>query len=383
MDHLLLTGATGLLGRYLMKDLLLRGTKLAVLVRPSRRTSPEHRVEAAMRVWEDLLGREMPRPVVLSGDINSPDLGLSTDEIKWASENCDRIIHNAASLSFVSTGRESEPWRSNVAGTETVLDFCQQAGIRNFSHVSTAYVAGMRTGRCLESELDEGQKFANPYEESKVEAEKLVRSAKFIDSLTVFRPAIIIGDSKSGLTFTYHNFYVMVQLAWTISRSMHEMHYSGKIDASNINVNSIGTERKNLVPVDWVSEVMSTIISTPSMHGKTYHLTPRVPVTSRLIRDVMEEVIGLYGLNLCPAEERQTAATEMEEVFFKHMEVYHSYWKDDPEYDSTNTQNACPDLPCPHVDRDMLVRLAKIAIDKSFNWRDPKVDKIEHSLVPV
>ena len=383
MSHVLLTGATGLLGRYLMKDLLLKGANLAVLVRPSRRSNPEIRIEAAMRVWENLLGKQLPRPVVLAGDINSPDLGLSPHEIKWASENCDSIIHNAASLSFVSTGRHSEPWRSNVDGTNTVLDFCQQAGIRNFSHVSTAYVAGMRTGVCLESELDVGQSFANPYEESKVEAEKLVRSAKFIDSLTVFRPAIIIGDSQSGLTFTYHNFYVMVQLAWTISRSMQQTNFSGKIDASQININSVGTERKNLVPVDWVSEVMSRIIMDPALHGKTYHLTPRVPVTSRLIRDVMEEVIGLYGLTLGPASERKSVATEMEEVFFKHMEVYHSYWKDDPEYDSVNTQNAVPDLLCPHVDREMLVRLARIAIEKSFNWRDPKVDKLDRTLVPA
>ncbi|TWT57518.1 Linear gramicidin synthase subunit D [Thalassoglobus neptunius] len=383
MDHLLLTGATGLLGRYLMKDLLKNGVKLAVLARPSRRTSPEARVEAAMRVWDNILGEQLPRPVVLKGDINSPDLGLSNTDIKWASENCSSMIHNAASLSFVSTGRDSEPWRSNVDGTATVLEFCQQAGIKEFFHVSTAYVAGLREGRILESELDVGQEFANPYEESKVMAEKLVREANFINDLTVFRPAIIVGDSQTGLTFTYHNFYAMVQLAYTIARSMHETHFSGKVDASNINVKSSGDERKNLVPVDWVSEVMATIVTDKTLHGKTYHLTPRLPVPSRLIRDVIEEVIGLYGLGLETDENQTSEPTEMEKVFFKHMEVYESYWKDDPEFDSTNTQTAVPQNLCPHVDRDMLTLMAKDAIARSFNWRDPKVNESEVALVPA
>ena len=110
-----------------MKDLITRGVDMAVLVRPSRKQDPYQRIESAMRVWEQQLGRELPRPKVLSGDISSPDLGLSPDEIKWSAEHCSGMIHNAASLSFVSTGPDSEPWRSNVGGTKNVLDFCQQA----------------------------------------------------------------------------------------------------------------------------------------------------------------------------------------------------------------------------------------------------------------
>ncbi|WP_437205060.1 SDR family oxidoreductase [Planctomicrobium sp. SH664] len=381
MGHILVTGATGLLGRYLMRDLILRGQKLAVLVRPSRRSDPQTRIEAAMRVWESQLQQELPRPVVLTGDINSPDLGLDGRQIQWAAENCDTVLHNAASLSFVSTGRDSEPWVSNVNGMKTVLEFCQQAGIDNFHHVSTAYVAGKRHGLVYENELNVGQEFANPYEESKVEAEELVRNAKFLKSLTVFRPAIIVGDSNSGLTFTFHNFYVSLQLAYTLALSMGQEDFTGKIVSDKFQINVDGYERKNLVPVDWVSEVMSTIVSDPSLHGKTYHLTPRVPVTARLIRDVLEEVVGLYGLRFCGAGGTMGSNSEIEELFVKHMEVYLSYWKDDPEFDATNTLAAVPHLPCPHVDRQMLIRLAKAAIDRNFNWRDPKVERPAKELV--
>lgn len=383
MDHILLTGATGLLGRYLMRDLLARGVNLAVLVRPSRKNGAETRIEAAMRVWEELEGRSFPRPVVLGGDINRPDLGLSGPEIKWVAENCSSIIHNAASLSFVSTGRDSEPWKSNVDGTATVLEFCQQANIREFHHVSTAYVAGLRQGLILENELNVGQQFANPYEESKVMAEEMVRSCPAIDSLTVFRPAIIIGDSKTGLTFTYHNYYAALQLAYTIGHSMAHRHFVGKIDGGRVHLNANGHERKNLVPVDWVSEVMSTIITNPSLHGQTYHLTPRLPISTRLMRDVIEEVVGSFGLRLETSRDHQVERSELEEIFFKHMEVYESYWKDDPEFDSTNTQRAVPHLPCPHVDRPMLLHLSRVAIENGFNWRDPKVEAAKLSPVLV
>ena len=162
---------------------------------------------------------------------------------------------------------------------------------------------------------------------------------------------------------------------------MAERHFSGKINATDFRLNATGSERKNFVPVDWVSEAMSEIVNDSSLHDQTYHLTPRVPITTRLLKDVMEEVVGSYGVGIASSTQKVSERTEFEEVFFKHMEVYESYWKDDPEFDSSNTQNAVPHLPCPHVDRDMLIRMSAAAMEKGFNWRDPKVKKAD--LAPV
>lgn len=377
MPYHLLTGATGLLGRYLVRDLGLEGVPLAVLVRPSRRSEPGARIEAICQTWEAMLGQSVPRPVVLEGDISQPGLGLSHEDLEWARQHCDTLIHNAASLQFVAPSKEGEPYRSNVQGVRHVLDFSSEIGIEQFHHVSTAYVAGKRDGVVTESELDVGQEWGNDYELSKVEAEQLVRAASFPKPPTIFRPAIIIGDSKTGWSTTFHNFYVMVQIADTILKQHGEPDATGAVNVSEISMNVDGHERKNLVPVDWVSSVMSHIITHDDLHGETYHLTPRCPVTTRLMRDAIEEVMGIYGLTFYGAGEPRDDGPEFEKLFHEHMKVYDSYWRDDPQFDATNTHHAAPHLPCPHVDRDMLARLSQKAREMRFRWNDAVVKKRE------
>ena len=365
MSYHLLTGATGLLGNYLLRDLLLRDIPVAVVVRPNRKQTARQRIESALCQWDAELGRPLPRPVVLEGDIAQPDLGLDAVSIRWANEYCSAFIHNAASLTFHSTSKDGEPWRSNIEGTRNVLEFCRNAGIRKLHHVSTAYVAGLRQGRVLESELDVGQQFSNDYECSKLQSESLVRQADFLDEPTVFRPAIIIGDSQTGLTTTYHGYYAALQLVNTLVRAL-PPNETGLVGGDRTRLTLTGNETKYLVPVDWVSAVMTHVITHAMWHGMTYHLTPKHPVTVRLIRDVLEQSTGFYGATFCGAGERPTDASESEMLFYEHIRVYNSYWKMDPEFDTSNTDLAAPHLPCPHVNRDLLLKLSRIVIDNGF-----------------
>ncbi|HTN04680.1 MAG TPA: SDR family oxidoreductase, partial [Planctomycetaceae bacterium] len=342
MSYHLLTGATGLLGNYLMRNLLLAGVPVAVLVRPGRRQTARQRVELLLAEWEDVLGQPLPRPVVLEGDISQPDLGLDAVSLRWAAEYCTAVIHNAASLTFHATSREGEPFRSNIEGTRNVLEFCRGTRIRKFHHVSTAYVAGLRTGRVLETEQDVGQKFSNDYEESKLAAEQMVREADFIDTPTVFRPAIIIGDSKTGVTTTYHGFYAALQLVHTIVKSQ-PINESGYVMGQTARLALTGQETKHLVPVDWVADFMLHVLQNPELHGKTYHLTPKHPVTTRTIRDVLEDSNRFFGAHFVGAA-RPENLSDAEAVFYDHIRVYDSYWRMDPEFDRTNTEAAAPHM---------------------------------------
>ena len=259
MTYMLLTGSTGLLGRYLLRDLTVADVPLAVWCAPragNRPSSGSNRCwPAGSKRWAGALAR----PVVLKGTSPSPILDCRRNDLRWLGANCRSILHSAASLTFQAEEADGEPWRSNVQGTRHMLDVCRQAGIRQCHHVSTAYVCGTRRGRILESELDEGQQPGNDYERSKLTAEKEVLAADCFDRVTVYRPSIIVGDSRTGYTTSYHGFYTPLRVAHSLLQtvpweSIFNGDWLGGIELA-------GHERKNLVPVEWVSAAIARLVT--------------------------------------------------------------------------------------------------------------------------
>ena len=99
-------------------------------------------MEEILQHWERELGRALPRPVVLSGDIAEPGFGLSPEETEWVADNCSSIIHSAAILEFYGKDRAGEPWRTNLNGTFTMLEAARRHKTARFLHVSTDEVYG-------------------------------------------------------------------------------------------------------------------------------------------------------------------------------------------------------------------------------------------------
>ncbi|HEX7299212.1 MAG TPA: SDR family oxidoreductase, partial [Solirubrobacteraceae bacterium] len=98
--------------------------------------------------------------------------------------------------------------RVNVDGTGNVLEFCLEAkDLQRHAYVSTAYVAGAHSGAFGEDDLDVGQRFRNPYERSKFEAERLLRERAVGLPLQVLRPSIVVGDSRTGWTSSFNVLY--------------------------------------------------------------------------------------------------------------------------------------------------------------------------------
>lgn len=353
--YTLLTGATGLVGNYLLRDLLRTDHRLALVVRPTKRASAQERIESTLQTWERQLGECLPRPIVFAGDMAEEDLGLSTDARRWIAANCGRILHNAAILTFRGSDRKGEPWRTNFDGTRRTLELCRRVGLRDFHYVSTAYVCGSRQGVVREDELDVGQDYRNDYEHSKCLAEKAVRAAPFLDPPTIYRPVVIAGDSRTGYTNTYHGLLVYMRLV-SIALGNTPVGSDGRRHTP-MRLPMTGDEQRNVVPVEWVSQVLSHLIDLPAARGRTFHLSPRVPITARNLFDAAYSYYNSYGVEYCgPDWSGDSSKSMFEDMYSFDAAAYRDYEITDPSFDTTNLQRFAGHLPCPAIDEEVLHR---------------------------
>ena len=381
--YTLLTGATGLVGRYLVRDLLLSGRELAVVVRPSRRQSPRERMEEILQHWERELGRQLPRPIVLTGDITESGFGLSADDTAWVKEHCDAIIHSAAILEFYGKDRAGEPWRTNLNGTQNMIDLCRDLEIHDIHYVSTAYVAGYQDTSVMEDSLDVGQTFRNDYEESKFMAESLVRSIDFADHVTVYRPAVIAGDSRTGYTNTYHGIYLYLRLMALMIPTL-PVGPDGKRHTP-IRMRMTGDERRNIIPVDWVSAVMCRLFETPEARGLTYHIAPEHPITSSEIIEYCGDCFNATGATFCGHDEIEPSAASRDEnedqwmfekMYWENAETYAPYERSDNVFDLTNLKRFTSDIVCPDFDRTVMSRYIEYGNEDRWGKRKPETQPI-------
>ncbi len=207
----LLTGATGFLGGQLMGRYLRRtDRRIYALVRAGSERQASARLRQTLL---GLFGSRHPyeeRVVAVRGDITRAGLGLGRRRLEMLAGQVSEVVHGAASVSF-ELGLEAT-WAINVAGTRRVIEFaerCQRAtgGLRRFTYISTAYVAGEHAGGFSEDELDVGQRFRNPYEQSKFEAERVLALRRGDLPITVVRPSIIVGERQSGWTSSFNVLY--------------------------------------------------------------------------------------------------------------------------------------------------------------------------------
>ena len=205
-----LTGATGFLGSYLLKEMIQKNNKIYVLARASKEKTATERIFSGLRFWDRKLpGKYAGNVFVVEGDIVRKNFGVNNKILlkKLLSET-EIVIHSAA-LPDLRTKLDVIR-KINVGGTKNVLDFGKQCvKLKKMCHISTAYVVGKKNGIDFdETMLDVGQTFNNTYEQSKYEAEKLCgRYARKGMNISIFRPSMIIGDSKTGKTKEFHLFY--------------------------------------------------------------------------------------------------------------------------------------------------------------------------------
>ena len=157
----------------------------------------------------------------------------------------------------------------NVQGTGAMLEFAQlcrrRGGLRRFTYVSTAYVAGTHKGRFGEDDLDVGQGFRNAYEQSKFESEQLVRAQAGWLPITVVRPSIIVGDSRTGWTSSFNVLYWPTRALARGAFPVLPARRRSPVD---------------VVSVDYVADAVVALAAMPDAAGRTFHLTSARDATS-------------------------------------------------------------------------------------------------------
>jgi thioester reductase-like protein len=265
----LLTGFPGFIGRRLVKHLLDDDPDATVvaLVEPRMLAAGQ---EAAGDI-------DAGRIEVIAGDITDRMLGLGGVDYDRLTSEVRRVFHLAAIYDLAVPVELAQ--RVNVEGTGNVLEFCLASpSLERLAYVSTAYVAGWRTGVVYEHELIMGQEFKNHYESTKFQAEVWVREAMDRVPTTIVRPAIVVGDSQTGETQKFDGPYYLLRAISQTERAGQAIPQFGRLEATF-----------NVVPVDYVVEAIAAAAAEPDALHQTLHLVDPEPVTSRQLFTLLSE----------------------------------------------------------------------------------------------
>lgn len=270
-----LTGFPGFIASRLLRRLAVDGGRFLLLVQPAFVARAQQELVSIAQE----AGRSITDFVVLSGDITEPNLGLSAADLETARVESTVVFHLAA-IYDLAVARDLA-LRVNVEGTRNVNAFARSLPhLSHYHYVSTCYVAGKRTGRIRENELRHDAGFRNYYEETKHLAELDVEALKSELPVTIHRPAVVCGDSRTGETAKYDGIYYLI-------------HYLLKWPAVLSTLNIGNSEvALNLVPVDFVVEAMSTLARDPLAVGQTVQLADPHPLSTRELFDSISRCIG-------------------------------------------------------------------------------------------
>lgn len=284
-ETVFVTGFPGFIASRLVGRLAREGGRFLLLVQPN--FMERARVEVSNIAAAT--GRSVSDFALFQGDITAPDLGLSPADLETARARKTILFHLAAIYDLAVT--RGAGMLVNVEGTRNVNQFARLLPrLSHYHYVSTCYVAGKRTGVILESELRHDAGFRNHYEETKYLAELDVEALKSDLPVTIHRPSVVCGDSRTGETVKYDGIYYLIRyiLKWP----------------SFLSAFNIGNSRVtlNLVPVDFVVEAMSALARDPLSIGKTIQLADPYPLTTQeLFNTIALSLEGRGSLITIPA----------------------------------------------------------------------------------
>lgn len=347
---ILLTGFPGFVAKHLLARLIdvHPDSTFYLLIQSKLRDVAQQSLAAIEREYPQFEGRWE----LVEGDITDPFLGFGEERYQQLTKTIGAVWHLAAIYDLAVP--EQIAYRVNVTGTIHVLDFCESCeDLARLNYVSTCYVSGEREGMIYEDELDEGQGHKNHYESTKFWAEVEVQRRSESIPTTIFRPGIVVGDSRTGQTDKYDGPYYLMKLVQRLPDWM-----------PMVNIGK-GQSTVNLVPIDFVADAMAYLgakatgsekahgSAKKGVDGQVFQLADPNPMRAR---DVV--ALALDCMNKAPAI--ATVPPKLVDVALRRERLEQklgvprealTYFNHDARYDTSNTQRELQEtsIRCPHL----------------------------------
>ncbi|MFW5329915.1 SDR family oxidoreductase [Hydrogenophaga sp. ZJX-1] len=276
--HYFVTGATGFIGKRLVKKLLERkGSVVHFLIRPSS----ESKVADLREFW----GVSAARVVPVFGDLTAKKLGVSADDVKTLKGQIDHFYHLAA-VYDLEADAESQI-AVNIDGTRNTVELAKAIGAKHFHHVSSIAAAGLYEGVFREDMFDEAENIDHPYFMTKHESEKIVRNECKVP-WSVYRPALVVGDSRTGEMDKIDGPYYFFKLIQRMRQILPPW------------MPSVGLEggRINIVPVDFVVDALDHISHHKRASGQCFHLVDPMGYRVGDVLDILSKAAHAPKMNL-------------------------------------------------------------------------------------
>ncbi len=260
------TGATGFIGRFLIDRLLERPGQ------PPRGQDQDPTIyvlvrKGSMKKLDQLRARwgdEAARVVAIAGDLAKPGLGVSAADLAKLKGHVRHFFHLAAIYDLAADAASQE--KANIDGTRNAVELAEAVAAGCFHHVSSIAAAGLYEGVFREDMFEEAEELDHPYFRTKHESEAIVRR-ECKRPWRVYRPAIVVGHSKTGEIDKIDGPYYFFKLIQKMRNALPPW------------IPTIGIEggRINIVPVDYVADALDHIAHKKGLDGGCFHLTDPEP----------------------------------------------------------------------------------------------------------
>ena len=367
MSTILLTGVTGQVGSQLAPLLQKQGHTVLYLVRAGN-----HR-QAVNRLHK-VLPRVQENDIALAGDVTQPLGGIKPSQVRKWRGAVDKIVHCAASIKFDREAAD-EIWQTNVEGTRQMLNLTEALAGPEFHYLGTAYIAGDAV-IFSEDDRDVGQTSRNPYEKSKLEAEKLITRSRF--SHTILRMSIVIGDSGTGFTPAFNGYFGFFKGFWRLKKYLHEQWVTDKerlkrmgvqFDEQGnlelpLSIDCSPNSTLNLITSDWLSDMLAKLVDAPA-NDQVFHLVHPNPPRVQWVIETSLELMGIKGIRF--REPNISADYPMLRTLQggvrKNVARFLPYITHEPVFECRNLNGYHSPPP---VNRELLSQMLKFAMSVDF-----------------